>query len=439
MTIREEDKKWERVHPERRPDHMLPPGEAEAEAGKKKKSSWWLWLVVILGMALVCWWGYERFIVAPAAAKAAAAKREERAVPVVATASHTGDYPIYLEIDGTVQANNSVTVHSRVDGQLMKVLFKEGDLVQAGQLIAQIDPRPFEVQLEQANGQFARDQATLTNAEADLDRYQKASEAIPRQQIDTANAAVAQAKGALVTDQAAIDSAKLQIIYCNITAPISGKVGLRKVDEGNIIHASDVNGLVVIAQEQPISLVYSLAQDNLPAVQKAMKSEDGVEVDAYDKNIKTKIASGKLLAVDNQIDPATDTFAIKAQFDNTDNALYPNEFVNVRTLVETRRHVVLVPTPAVQTSPQSSFVFVVKPDNTVEMRPVVLGPQGEKVAVIDRGVSDGEMVVTDGLDKLQDGTKVTVRTPEEAEAASQSAGTQGAATQGHHGGGRKKQ
>ncbi len=333
-----------------------------------------------------------------------------RAVSVVATKAAVGDMPVYLSGLGTVTPLNIVTVKSRVDGQLMQVLFREGDTVSAGALLAEVDPRPFQVQLSQAEAQLAKDQAALKNAQVDLQRYEvlNQQDSISKQQLDTQAAVVRQDEAALKVDQAQIDNAKLQLTYARITAPISGRVGLRLVDPGNIVHATDTNGIVVITQLDPIAVIFTLPEDNLPQIGQALKATHQLPVDAYDRDLQHKLATGSLLTTDNQIDPATGTVKLKAIFPNKDNMLFPNQFVNARLLVNTLHDTVLVSNAAIQHSPQSAFVYVVKSDNTAEMRNVQLqGSNGGATAIV-RGVSAGELVVTDGLDKLQPGAKVVV-------------------------------
>lgn len=369
----------------------------------------WLWLTALVLVALAATVVLARAMRTqkPAGPPRAAGPR---AVPVVGVAAKTGDLGVYQTGLGTVTPVKSVTVRSRVDGELVSVNYHEGQFVRAGELLAQIDPRPFEVQLHQAEGQLAKDEAALRNARADLERYQTllAQGLIPKQQFDSQAATVDESQAATRSDRAQVESARLNLTYSNVVAPISGVVGLRLVDPGNMVHATDQGGLVTIAQQQPITVVFTIAADRLPPVVKQLKAGRSLAVEAWDRDFQKRLATGSVLAVDNQIDAATGTVRVKALFRNDDSALYPSQFVNARVLVDTVRQAVLVPTAALQRSPQSTYVYVVKPDSTVETRNVeVQLTEGEDTA-IRSGVSPGEMVVVDGVDKLQPGATVTL-------------------------------
>jgi multidrug efflux system membrane fusion protein len=373
---------------------------------KKNSSTWKIWAAAAAVAAGGIWaWRAHQ-----AGAAAAHAKKGGGAVPVGVAAARRGDMPVYLDGLGNVTPFNTVTVHTRVDGQLMSVGFREGQDVQAGDLLAQIDPRPFQAALDQAEGQLARDQALLANAKLDLARYKEliAQDAIPKQQLDTQVATVGQDEGTVKNDQAMVDAAKVQLDYTRITSPITGRVGLRLVDAGNIVHAADPNGLVVVAQVHPMAVLFTLPEDNVPQVMRKLSAGGVLSVTAYNRDKSALLATGKLLTMDNQIDPTTGTSKLKAVFDNKDNALFPNQFVNVRLLIDTRRDQVIVPSAAVLRGSQGTYVYVIDKDGTAEVRPVTVGIVEGADTSIDKGVAEGENVVIDGADSVVPGGKVAV-------------------------------
>jgi len=391
-------------------------GNPETRQGRGRSRIW----VILVGLACLvvagAWIANGRQAKTQQQAKAtggSAAGQQARPVPVVVTPVRIGDLSVYLTALGTVTPLNTVTVKSRVDGQLMATHFTEGQVVHAGDVLAEIDPRPFQAQLTQAEGQLARDQANLANTRLDLERYQRLAqqEMIAQQQLDTQRMVVNQAEASMKMNVGQIDAIKLQLTYCRITAPITGRVGLRLVDPGNVVKAADTGGLVVITQLEPIAVVFSVPEDSLQPILRRLRSGTKVPVDAFDREGRTKIAAGTLVAIDNQIDPATGTVRLKASFGNTDGVLYPNQFVNARVLIDVLHDAVLAPAEAIQRGPQGAYAYVVTPDKLVQMRRVQLGPSEAGVVAVRAGVADGEALVVDGAEKVQDGARVepTVR------------------------------
>lgn len=403
-----------------RPGQPLPAPPASRKP-KKRGLIWVVFLLIVAGVAGYAVWRASH--PAPVARGAGGGGGGFRGggqlgpVPVVVATVARSSIPVYLNGLGNVTAFYTVSVKSRVDGQIMKLDFNEGDLVQQGQLLIEIDPRPYQVQLELAEGTLARDQAMLNNAKLDLQRYQTllAQDAIPKQQLDTQTALVAQYEGNIKQDTANINSAKLNLTYAKVTAPITGVVGLRQVDPGNIVHASDANGMIVITQLQPISVLFTIPEDSLPQVTQKLRAGAHLPVDAYNRDNSKKIASGTLVTLDNQIDSTTGTSKLKAVFKNTDNALFPQQFVNIRLLVDTLSNQQVVPNVAVQNGQQGTFVYVVDEDSRVHLKPVQVGITTQTSSQILGGLSDGDRVVVDGTDRLIEGARVRVRKAGELE------------------------
>ena len=372
----------------------------------------WRWVavfaVILIAAVAYAFLGRTKTGVSQAAAQAGPAVR---AIPVGAVTAKKGDMNVYIIGLGAVTPVYTVTIKSRVDGQLMEVFFKEGQMVRKDDLLATIDPRPYQAQLLQAEGQLARDQALLKNSRIDLERYQVLwkQDSIPKQQLDTQEYLVRQYEGAVKMDQGLVDNARVQVVYTRITAPISGRVGLRLLDPGNIVHAADTNGLLVITQLQPITVIFPIPEDSLPAVLAKLKAGQRLPVDAWDRAEVKKLSSGSLLTVDNQIDTTTGTVRLRAMFENRDNALFPNQFVNAHLLINVLRNTVIVPAGAILRGSQGTFVYAVRPDNTAQVRMVAVGEIQGSDASVQSGLAPGDLVVVDGAERVREGVKVELR------------------------------
>ena len=382
-----------------------------------------MWVVILAVLAAAAYWRWPQlkaYFASSDSQSQGTAKGAGRArgagggqAQVVAAKATKGDIRVYFTGLGAVTPIYTVTVKSRVDGQLMKIQFKEGQLVHQGDLLVEIDPRPYEVQLEQAEGQLIHDQALLKNAHLDLDRYKTLmkQDAIPQQQLDTQEALVTQYEGTIRTDQSQIDSAKLNLIYCHITSPITGLVGLRLVDPGNIVHATDTNGLLVITQLDPISVIFTTDEDQLPPILDRMHAGQQLTVEAWDRELKNKLAEGKLETIDNQIDQTTGTLKLRAVFGNTNGKLFPSQFVNARLLVQQKQNITLLPNAGIQRNAQGTYVWLVQPDQTVAVRPITVGTVEGDMSEITSGLDPGDAVVTVGVDRLEEGGKVNAQIP----------------------------
>src|SRR5271165_7155536 len=380
-------------------------------ARKPIRMRWYL----LSGMAIlvaVCgsYVGWQHLATSHAVAPPAAAPAPT--IPVSVAAAERRDVPIYLTGLGTVQAFNTVTVKTRVDGELVKVAFAEGQDVKAGDLLVQIDPRPFQATLDQAVAKQVQDEANLANAKLDLQRFSDlaARNFTPQQQVDTQRATVAQLEAQIRGDEAAIDSAKTQLDYTTITSPLTGRTGIRLVDQGNVVHATDTGGLVVVTQLQPISVIFTLPESELGSVQSALKSGP-VRIFAMDRDNDQQLAEGTIAVLDNQIAQTTGTLRIKGTFPNKDGALWPGQYLNIRLLARTAPNVVTVPSSALQRGPNGYYAYVCQPDSTVVTRPLKVGQVSEGVAIVDDGVAPGEQVVTAGQYRLQPGARVEVNSP----------------------------
>jgi membrane fusion protein, multidrug efflux system len=401
--VRNDVRPLEREPVETRPFGAPPPFDARPRGSWGRRLLWLLLLALVVG--LVVWWVLRHQSGVPTGRFITTG-----AMPVGTAAVAKGDMPVVDNALGTVTPLATVTVQTQINGQLTEVGFQEGQMVKQGDFLAQIDPRPYQVALEQAQGQLAKDQAALADARLDLARYEKlvAQNAIASQTLDTQRATVAQDIGTVQTDQAQVDAQKLNLAYCHITAPVTGRVGLRQVDPGNYIQTSSTTGIVVVTQVQPISVIFTLPEDSLPAVLKQVHAGQTLAATAYDRTGNTEIETGQLATIDNQIDTTTGTVKLRATFANNALQLFPNQFVNIKLTVDTLKGTNIVPEAAIQRGAPGTFVYLVKPDNTVTAQPVTLGPDnGQKVAVT-KGLEPGQVVVIDGADRLKDGAQVTV-------------------------------
>ena len=380
----------------------------------KPKSRGWLYVIAILILAALGVWLFMSHSKSPAPKSGAASGKGKggapAVTPVVGVPAQKGNIGVYVTGLGAITPIYTVTVKSRVDGQLMSVHFKEGELVHVGDPLIEIDPRPYQAVVIQIEGQVVRDQALLDNANVDLARYTTllSQEAIPEQQLATQKALVKQYEGTVTNDQGLLDAAKLNVTYCHIVAPITGVVGLRLVDPGNIVHSADANGMLVITQLQPISLIFTVGEDQLSPILQKIRAGQKLQVDAWDRELKNKLAAGTLATTDNQIDPTTGTLKLRAIFSNENRALFPNQFVNARLLQQQKTGVTLLPSAAIQRNTNTTYVYLIKPDNTVTVRNIKLGTTEGDQSEITSGLSPGDKVVMTGVDKLQEGSKVAV-------------------------------
>ena len=431
---------------EKRPDSPrqdTPPAPAPAGGPAPRKSRGKLIaLAIVLIVAAVVLWRWQPWNKNPNGTGSSAAASGGRMrhggpgamanmpQPVSVATATTGDMPIVITALGTVTPLADVTVRTQLSGTLQSVNFAEGQMVNKGDVLAQIDPRPYQISLANAEGQLARDQALLTTARLDLKRYQTllAQDSIASQQVDTQASLVKQYEGTVKSDQANIDTYKLDLTYARITAPVSGRVGLRQVDPGNYVTPGDTNGIVVLTQLQPISVIFTTSEDNLPSIMKQLRAGTKMSVSAYDRSNTTLLESGSLQTIDNQIDTTTGTVKLRASFTNNEQSLFPNQFVNARLLVDTIHNAVIVPTSAVLNGSQGAYVYVIKPDSTVTVRLVKVGPVDAERTSIASGLAVGERIVTDGSDRLREGSKITIpaERPKHASGAKGTSGASGA-------------
>jgi membrane fusion protein, multidrug efflux system len=383
------------------------PARSQEPAGKRRA---WVWVIVVVLAAGVIFFLYHQYRAAEEAKNSKSPA--QRGVPVAVGTATKGDIGVYVEALGTVTPVYTVTVTSRVQGQIMDVYYREGQMVHKGDPLLEIDPRPYQAAVTQAEGQLAHDQAVLSEAHIDLDRYQAAfsQNAIAQQQVYDQQQAVKQDEGTVKNDQGLLDTARVNLIYCHITSPIDGRVGLRLVDPGNIVQANSTTPLVVITQLQPITVIFSVAEDYLAQIEQQLRHGQKLKVEALDRTQAKTLATGSLLTIDNQVDTTTGTVKLRAVFDNKDSALFPNQFVNAKLLIETQHNVVLVPSPAIQLNSQQAFVYVIKSDDTAAVQNVTVGTTDGNISAV-QGLQAGTVVATNGFDKLQDGIKVEVRKP----------------------------
>jgi membrane fusion protein, multidrug efflux system len=385
------------------------------------------WLLASLGMALVLagaglllylHQGNSQENAATTEGKGGRARGQNPPQPVSVAEVAVKDVPLWLTAIGSAVPRNLVTIRSRVDGELLRLHFTEGETVKAGQLIAEVDPRPFEAQLAQANGQLARDEAQLANAKLDLERYRDlwAKDSIPKQQLDTQDALVRQYQGTVENDRGLVADARLQLSYTRISTPVTGRIGLRQVDPGNQVHAADTNGIAVVAQMRPMTVVFAVPETHLPDITRRAAGGDPPPVEAWDREQKNRLATGRLLATDNQVDATTGTIKLKAEFPNQDDRLFPNQFVNARLLLGVRKDATVVPGAAIQRGSRGAFVYAVDEAGAVKVVTVTPGPADGELVAVNGPLKPGQRVVTDGADKLRDGAKVTVITPEQRQA-----------------------
>jgi multidrug efflux system membrane fusion protein len=410
-----------------KPGTYQPPPQ-QTHGAPKRSGRVWVWLLILAVVAAAAYYFWSRKSSGTGGAAGAAPGAQKKgfgAIPVVTAKARKGNIPVYFVNLGAVLPIYTVTVKSRVDGQLMDVHYKEGDIVQKGSPLIEIDSRPYDAALVQAEGQLVRDRALLDNARIDLARYKTllAQNAIPEQQLATQQALVTQDEGIVKTDQGVIDTAKLNVVYSHITSPISGRVGLRLVDPGNIVHATDTNGMLVITQIDPISVLFSLPEDQIPVVLQKLNAGQRLPVDAFDRSSDVLLAHGYLATVDNQIDPTTGSLRWRANFENPGYKLFPNQFVNVRLLVQLKQGVTLAPSATIQRNSQNTYVFLVKPDSTVTVRTVKIGTVEGNDSEITSGLQPGDQIVMTGVDKLQEGSKVSPHLTNDTGAGTNSGGS----------------